>query len=160
MCSSTLCFELPLAHGDWEQSLFAMVARDVRDESRWGLVDLKELEDELDTARASRDHFEDVELKELNIMRLPSCVMALAVFETHETVLVFVRQTARNLHATSDHFFCAVQILDAVAICTNPRCPKASCGKHCGGLGGCQVERQCDARTLEGDPESPPFCVS
>ena len=60
--------------------MIAMIARDVRKtESRWRLFDSEELENKLHTARASRDHFE--ELRELGMMRLPSCVMALTVSE-------------------------------------------------------------------------------
>ena len=44
-----------------------------------GLFDPEELEDELDTACAFRDHFDEVELTELNMMRLSSCVKALTI---------------------------------------------------------------------------------
>ena len=44
-------------------------------------VDPEELEDELDIECASVDHLEEMELRELSMMRLPSCVMALAVSE-------------------------------------------------------------------------------
>ena len=96
-----------------------MIARDVRKgDSKWGLFDPEECEDEL--ACASRDHIEDMELRELNMMKLSSCVMALKVPETvyRETVLVFVRQTVRNQLLPFEHFFHAVQILDAAGIWT------------------------------------------
>ena len=101
--------------------MFARIARDVRkNESRLGLFDPEEIEDELGTACASRDHFEEMELMELNMMRLPSCVITLTVsdVESRETVLVLERQTSRNQLLPSDHFFFAVQILDAVGIGT------------------------------------------
>ena len=47
-----------------------------------------------------------MELRELDMMRLPSGVMALTVSEMRSS-----RQTLRNLCLPSDHFFCAVQIL-------------------------------------------------
>ena len=76
---------------------FATIARDVREnESRLGLFDPEELEDDLDTARASRDHFEEMDLRELNKMKLLSCVVALTVSGSREIVLVFVLQTIRN----------------------------------------------------------------
>ena len=60
--------------------MFATIARDVRQcGSGWDLFDPEEPEDELDTACAFRDHFDEVELTELNMMRLSSCVMALTV---------------------------------------------------------------------------------
>ena len=93
------------------------------------MFDPKELEDELDTA----------------------CASALTVSETgsREAVLVFVRQTIRNQSFPSDHLVFAVQILDAVGIWTKGRgSPKASCGRISSGLGECQVERTCEARTL------------
>ena len=46
-----------------------------------GIVRFRKTEDEPDTACASRDQFEEMELRELNMMRLPSCVMALTVPE-------------------------------------------------------------------------------
>ena len=45
------------------------------------MFDPEELEHELDTARASRDHLKQIRLKNLNMMRLPSCFMALTVHE-------------------------------------------------------------------------------
>ena len=95
-----------------------MIARDVRkNEFTWGLFDAEELKDEHDTACASRN-FEEMELRELNMMRLPCCVMALTVCArvTRETVLVFVCQTIRNLFLPSDHILCAFQILKALGI--------------------------------------------
>ena len=76
-----------------------------------GLFDPEELENELDTACANRDHFEEKELRELNTMRLSSCVMALAAAEMvyRQKMPVFVRQTRRNQMLPSEHFFNAVQ---------------------------------------------------
>ena len=115
--------------------MFALLARDVRkNESRWGLIDPEELEDELHTACASRDQFEEVELRDLNLMRLPSCVMALTVpkIEYRETVLVFVRQTTRNLLLPSDHFFVPSRFWMLLGLGQKPRGPKASCDRNGG----------------------------
>ena len=98
--------------------------------------------------------------RELNMMKLPSCVMALTVPEV-TAVLVFVRQTMREQFLPSDDFCCAVQILDAVGIWTKTQDPKASCGQNRRGLCECEVEELCDAQAFEGGlGHPPPFCVN
>ena len=60
-------------------------------------------------------------------------------------------QTSRNQLLPSDPSFFAVQVLDAAGIWTKPpRSSKVSCDRNGSGLGECQGERQCDARTREG----------
>ena len=83
----------------------------------WELCDSRELEDELDTACASGDHSDEMESRELDMMRLPFCVIAMTSLIWHRgCVLGFVRQTVRNMRFASDHFFYVVQILDAAGI--------------------------------------------
>ena len=101
-----------------------MIPRDVRkNEPKWGLCDPEELEDQLDTTCASRDTFDEMELRELNMMRLPSCVVAQTVFETgsRETMLVIARQTNRNPCLPSEHVFFPVQIRVPLGFGPTPR---------------------------------------
>ena len=90
------------------------------------------------------------------MMRLPSCVMALSVLEREyrETVLVFVRQTIRSQLLPSDHFFHAVQILDAAGMWTKkPGSPKVSCGGNVSSLYEREVQRRCSGDRV------PKWCV-
>jgi hypothetical protein len=86
--------------------------------SRWEVEDPEEIEDELDTAAASCDHFAAMGSKELDMMRLPSCVPTLtgSQRESRCEVLRFVLQTVQRLSMPKDHFFYVVQLLDAAGI--------------------------------------------
>ena len=97
--------------------MFALIARDVRTGPG---EDCTSPKNELDTACAFCDRIEKMELRELNMMRLPSCVMTLTVSEmkSRVTVLVSARNNIRDQLLPADRFFHAVQILDAVGIWT------------------------------------------
>ena len=97
--------------------MFATIALDVRTGPG---EDCTSPKNELVTACASPDHFEEMELRELNMMRLPSCVMGVTVpgMECRETVLVSAHHKMGKQLPSSDHFFHAVQILDAAGVWT------------------------------------------
>ena len=86
---------------------------------RWELFDPRELDDELDTACASGDHFDDMEARERArhdegaVLRHCHDISEIA---SRGCVLGIVRQTMRIMCFTSDHFFHVVQILDAGGI--------------------------------------------
>ena len=63
--------------------------------------------------------------------------------------MFFARQTIRNQLLPSDHFFCAVKILDAAGFWTGPESPKARCGRNGSSLGECQVEGVPEPRRSE-----------
>ena len=130
-----------------------MIARDVRkNESQCGCSTPKNLKPIMTLRVLANDHFEEVGTEGAQHDEgavLPSLGNGGA---ERQCLRSCARQFATRF-SPSDHFFCAVQILDAVGMWTKDKeSLKASCGKNSSGLGGCQVERQCDARTFEGGP--------
>ena len=98
---------------------------------KWG--DSDEIKDELDTAAASCDHFVAMGSEELDMMRLTTRLptMTGSQRESRCEVLRFVLQTVQQLAMPKNHFFYAVQLLDAAGIWSNfGESPSADRGKH------------------------------
>ena len=86
--------------------------------SRWEVESLVEVEDELDAAAASSDHFAAMSSEELCMMRMPCCVSTMtgSQRESRGEVLRFVLQTVQRMLMPKDHVFYVVQLLDAAGI--------------------------------------------
>ena len=79
---------------------------------------LEEIEDELDAAAASSDHFAAMSSEELCMMRMPCCVSTMtgSQRQSRGEVLRFDLQTVQRMLMPKDHFFYVVQLLDPVGI--------------------------------------------